>query len=644
MRTNICRYLLILALLPLLLLGCAAWQEESEASGRQTDEMSDRFLGEDWKARFIELGMGGEGKMLGFARTKTGLYAAFTKTSEGAEEYPLYYLSDRKLGKMESEQNFESMFVEMPVEHQPFNLFSDEDKSLFILASCYTEEADSYFLYAVDTEEWDVQHADITMAWKEAFGEESYNPQAAVDENGFVYMGARGMECNILVLQRDGSLVSILLQQDVILHDLANIGGQIYCAGRSQGTDVLYRIDSQHQKLEMVAELPDNRGTVMLRPGQDNTVLYGYYDAVYQYDPEKGEGRDIYGWAHAGMDGANIKNFFMDEKGKIWVLPDLKEEILVMLLLQNPSEESENEPITEKETVIICGDKVRDTELKKAVGAFNIANDKYHVEIMEYDYDRLVTEIVTGNGPDLIPLGVTGVSVAANKDIVEDLTPYLEASQILSRDMLNERVLDLYTVEEKLTCIPPSFCVITLFGKKSELGSEPGWTMEEFLDYVDGHRGLTVMEGIMQGDSRMIMMMMMWYARQQQWVDWKQGKAKFDEGEFEELMRFAAAYEAKYDGDSDGAEKKWQEDKLLLYSRPVISVKSYLQYREILAGDMMAIGYPTQEGTPCNMLSGYGIYGISAASAHKRISVEKLSLNPQEGSYWCSAGLLLGYI
>lgn len=288
-----------------------------------------------------------------------------------------------------------------------------------------------------------------------------------------------------------------------------------------------------------------------------------------------------------------------------------------MMLFQNPLSKSDSEAATEKETVIICGNEMMDVELAKAVGSFNVTNDKYHVEIREYDYDRLAAEVMAGSGPDLLPMNSIGVSVGANKGIVEDLNPYLETSEILSRDMLNERVLNLYTVDGRLTCIPPSFSVITLFGKESELGSEPGWTMEQFLDYVDEHRGLTVMEGVMRGDSRMIMVMMMWYARQQQWVDWKEGKAKFDDGEFEELLRFAAAYEAKYDNDPGHAEEKWEEGKLLLYSRPVLDMQSFLRYREVLAGDMVAIGYPTQEGTPCHQLSGNGTYGISAASTHK---------------------------
>lgn len=625
MRKSICRHFLLAALLLLLFTGCAAGQAGSEGfegSEGQTVKTDEHLPGEDWKVQYIEMDAGDAGKILGLAKTEDRLFTTFNRTQESIEGYPVYYLSNKKLGQTNFKYIFESMSIDMPIEHQPFCLFSSEDK-LYILASCNTGEAYTWFLYEVDAEEGTAQQVDISEAWKAAFGEERGATLAAVDENGSVYIGMKGTECKILVASEDGSQISILRQQDIVLNDLTSVEGQVYCAARSQGADALFRIDSQEQKLEKVAALPDSRGTVMLCPGQGNTVLYGYYDAVYQYDLDKGEGNDIYAWANAGADGKFVKEFFMDEQGNVWVLPDLEADIFLMMLLQNPLTNSgngaaaENEAAAEKETVIICGNEVQDTELAKAVGRFNVTNDKYHVEIREYDYDRLAAEIMAGNGPDLIAVDALGVSVCANQGIVEDLNPYLEASEILSRDMLNERVLELYTVDGKLTCIPPSFYIGTLFGKESELGSEPGWTMEQFLDYVDEHRGLTVMEGSMRGDSREIMVMMMWYARQQQWVDWKEGKAKFDDEEFEELFRFAAAYEAKYDNDPGYAEQKWEDGKLLLYSRPVLDMESFLQYREVLAGDMVAIGYPTQEGTPCNKLSGYGSYGISTASAHK---------------------------
>ncbi len=616
MRTGLCRSLGLLILISLLFTGCAARQAEQKDPENQTVNTDGHLPWSDWNTWFVEMGSDSSGKIMGFAVTKNGLFTAYNSVPENAEGYPLYRISDQKLKQVETKYSFEKVYLEMPVEHQPFCMFSTEEK-LYILASCITEDMVSYFLYTTDAEGGNARQANITEAWNTAFHEQYGTVLAAVDGNGLVYIGTKGTECNVLVIREDGSLASVLRQQDCTLYDLASEDGQVYCVGRSQGADTLFRIDNQEQALETITTLPDSRGTVMLRPGPGNSLLYGYYDAIYQYDLEKGNGQNVYAWADGGMDGRSINNFFMYDSQSLWVLPNLNENSLIMMLLQMPAVKTENESTIAKETVIICGDAVWNTELKKAVGAFNIANDKYQVEIRAYNYERLMAEMISGNGPDLIPINGIGVSMAANKGIVEDLNPYLETSEILSRDMLNERVLSLYTVDGKLTCIPPSFCIITLFGKESELGGEPGWTMEEFLDYVDKHRGLTVMEGVMRNDSRKVMMMMMWNARQQQWVDWKQGIAKFNQEEFTELLQFAYTYESKYDGESESAENRWQEGKILLYSRPVIDMTTYLWYQEVLGDDRVAIGYPTQEGTPCNELSAYGGYGINAASAHK---------------------------
>lgn len=641
MRISIGRHfmLFVLLLLPILLfMGCASQQGELQETESPAAALQETFPGHDLKTQFLEVGLDGNESFLEFAVTEDMLFAAVSRMPENNDIFSLQYLSDEKLWHRGEKQYFNSVSVKMTEGCQPFCIFSDGEKTLYMLASGDAQDICSYFLYTIDAESGCAQQNDITAAWNEAFGEEGIAVSTAVDKDGFVYIGSFGNECNILVVKEDGGKAAILQHKDFVLYDVACIGGQVYFVGNSQNADTLFRIDNEKWVTEELTVLPESRGTVMLRSGQNGTILYGYYDAIYQYDVEKGEGEDIYAWANAGMDGRDVKDFLMDSQGRICILPVPKKqsESITLLLLRNPTADkneindttraegtriqenasSGEEPVSVRETIIICGDK-RNQELAKAVGGFNVTNNKYYVEIKEYDYDRLLTEIMSGTGPDLIPLTDVGVADSVRQGIVEDLNPYLEASETISRDMLNERVLELYTVDGRLSCIPPSFYISTLFGRESELGSDTGWTMEEFLDYVEEHRGLTVMEGSMKGDSRMIIIMMMWRARQQQWIDWEQGTASFDEGEFEELLRYAAAYEAKYDDEAGDTESRWRENKILLYSRPVTDMESYLWYREILAGDMVAIGYPTQDGSPCNMLGVYGEYGISTASEHK---------------------------
>ena len=49
---------------------------------------------------------------------------------------------------------------------------------------------------------------------------------------------------------------------------------------------------------------------------------------------------------------------------------------------------------------------------------------------------------------------------------------------------------------DALYCIPPDFCIGTLMGKESELGAEPGWTVEEFLDWLTLHPDAVTREGM----------------------------------------------------------------------------------------------------------------------------------------------------
>lgn len=153
----------------------------------------------------------------------------------------------------------------------------------------------------------------------------------------------------------------------------------------------------------------------------------------------------------------------------------------------------------DKQTVVL-GCMAADTELKRMVNEFNVENDTYQIECREYGYDddavrRVSTEFAAGNGPDLISLNMIDVEEFVHKNLLEDLEPFLQESDSLGREDLVEPVLRCNTVKGKLVCIPPEFAIDTLMGKSSEVGGEPGWTMEEFMSCVKAHEGAEIFEG-----------------------------------------------------------------------------------------------------------------------------------------------------
>lgn len=258
-----------------------------------------------------------------------------------------------------------------------------------------------------------------------------------------------------------------------------------------------------------------------------------------------------------------------------------------------------------------------DYELTDAVKEFNASNNAYELQIVEYDTDRLLAEIASGEGPDLLPISVIGLEECAQKAMVEDLYIWLDKSSNISEDMLNSNVLELFTLNDRLVCIPPSYAVQTLFGRKTELGDKAGWTGEEMLEFVDSHRGKTILEGVMRGNSGQILVLTMWDAKKDEWVDWENNAARFDSDDFRAVLKFATEYEADCDDNIGNTESRWQAGDVLLYTRPVTDIWQYLWIKELIKGDVIAMGYPSTDGAAANKICAYGQYGINVNSKNK---------------------------
>ena len=133
MKTDICKFFLLLVLLPLLFTGCAGRRTEPGESYGQTVTADGRLPGDDWKVQYIEMETGDSGRLLGFAMTGNGLFTAYSRTPENAEGYPLYYLSRQKLGQTETKHVFEKISIDIPGDHQPFCLFTKKKKKFGIM-------------------------------------------------------------------------------------------------------------------------------------------------------------------------------------------------------------------------------------------------------------------------------------------------------------------------------------------------------------------------------------------------------------------------------------------------------------------------------------------------------------------------------
>lgn len=271
-----------------------------------------------------------------------------------------------------------------------------------------------------------------------------------------------------------------------------------------------------------------------------------------------------------------------------------------------PAEETSSETIqNKKETVTLGVFGSVDNELMQIISMFNLKNQEYQIQTKQYEsVDQLKTQLMSGKGPDLYPVGGIGAKYIVAAGMAEDLHPYLEKSERIDTNELHHKILELSSVDEVLVSIPSSFAISTLIGAASELGNEPGWTIDEFLTYVNDHRGRMLYSG--GPDSRKYII---WYYLWAKWdalVDYSEKKACFDTQEFRDILTFAYTYE-----------DYGYEEHTLLDSLGLDSVSSFEHAQEDWNNDMVIIGFPTAEKTPRHGFWAQNDYAINKASACK---------------------------
>lgn len=216
-------------------------------------------------------------------------------------------------------------------------------------------------------------------------------------------------------------------------------------------------------------------------------------------------------------------------------------------------------------------------------------------------YAAMNTRLLAKESADLIALlDYQDIERYMAKGYLEDLTPYLERSEQLSRDRYLGSVLQCYMMGDALYSIPVSFSILTLGGRASELGNEPGWTVDEFLDWLEEHPDVQAKEGLSPSNVLNYCLM----GGMDLYVDPESRRGNFQGEDFCELLR--RIHNLKLD------EREHWEDwgELLEGETPVLDrldVQGFLhcgRTEDEYGEEMVYKGYPTGDGTPCYFFQG----------------------------------------
>lgn len=193
------------------------------------------------------------------------------------------------------------------------------------------------------------------------------------------------------------------------------------------------------------------------------------------------------------------------------------------------------------------------------IDEFNQSQEEYVVEVIDYMEDflgepdraiqKLITEIMSGKGPDVIDLYMWGVDLGnyARKGVIEDLYPWIDADEELSQDSFVESVLSVCEVDGGLYATMSGFSVQTMSCVKSVADEVSGWSLEDFYPYsklinstalvfLDDPEVYDVAANGFQTWDGESFLRLLCETTLTSFVDYTTGEAKLDSPEFVELL------------------------------------------------------------------------------------------------------------
>lgn len=193
-------------------------------------------------------------------------------------------------------------------------------------------------------------------------------------------------------------------------------------------------------------------------------------------------------------------------------------------------------------------------DLKEQISIFNRRSTEHNIVITDYliahPSDPLIQlniDIVSGNLPDILVIQ-TGMNLPVDsyisKGLFADIYDYIDNDPDVDRSDFAESVFRAYEVDGKLYEAAPTFNIYTLTAKTSLAGEKQGWTMDEFIDFVDSHPDKRIFREYQSKDSVLGRFIRYGY---NEYIDRDTGECHFDSDEFIRLLEFCDRFPKEVD-------------------------------------------------------------------------------------------------
>ncbi|MBR1861551.1 MAG: extracellular solute-binding protein [Lachnospiraceae bacterium] len=359
--------------------------------------------------------------------------------------------------------------------------------------------------------------------------------------------------------------------------------------------------------------------------GNDEKLLIGNYESLFEYDIKGQKSEKILGWREADIKEGIVRNIYGRADGSYMLITsdwDSGTTEVVNLTKKKRSEVAEKQEIT-------IYSLYEDYQLSNAVIEFNKTYPDYHVTIKEYhnwekenadpvdSENTMKNDILAGKTPDLLNLQSISADDYVRQGVLEDITPYIENSSEIKLEDYNEKIVDCYRYGDKIISIPSAFEISSMIVSSKEFGTESGWSVAEVIEYCRKHPEAAFMDY----SNRMQILSVLLYNNLDGFINWETGECSFDSDLFKSILEFAASYPEEFDYEAmedTSIAEKFSKGLIIAMDSYIYNFESVQEYTNYLfKGNGNYIGYPTLDGSPSSLIQPSGALGLCKDSKNK---------------------------
>ena len=464
------------------------------------------------------------------------------------------------------------------------------------------------------------------------------------DKEGNYYLGASK---EIYVLRQDGSLSCEIPIGQYLTNLFAMKDGRVVAAYYGNAGWTLEEVSPSQKNLQPLASsIVFDYGTY--QGGVYTDLIYTQNAILYTCNLGDEKPTALLNWMDSDIDSNNLSDFTILPDGRVAAVTvdySAGATELGILTKKDRSEVPEKEILTYASLYVPYF-------AEKDIVAFNKQSDKYRIVVKEYGdesmsyADRaalLNADLTSGNAPDIIDLEYSALSleemVAAG--VLEDLTPYLDGDDIITREDYVENALRAYERDGKLYGIMSCFGISTLVGKVSDVGEGSTWTVDDVLALVDSKESGVE---IFNYADRTNVLHKMCALNEELFIDRENGTCDFSSEDFYKILEFASRFPQEYEYDSNAPSEieKIRSGKLLLLAESITSVSQYQMYEYEFGEPVNFIGYPTFGKSGLTLVPNSTTVAMHASSKNKEGVWEFIRFNltekRQENMWTANAG------